>query len=497
VTPRSVLFRLEGPLQAYGVGARFEVRTTGREPSKSAVVGIVCAVLGVARDDEAMIARIARLELAVRVDREGGLLRDYQTVGGGDYPGRDDRDQYGVVSASGRNVGTVQTVRFYLTDASFLCALGGDDRELVDRIAGALEDPVHDTFLGRRACVPSRPLPLGAVDLDPVGALHTVPWRPRPNERPRAALRTVVEGGVEDLPRWDHPVSFAIGARQHALRHVREGAISVTNLPGGAPGARPEPTPHARPAGRRVVRRVRSLAVPSAEEQARRAELADPVYLSRLVLELAQQDVVRDLRDAHDLHRTLLDAFPPPEDWAWGVRQNIDPRDEARAFHGLLHRLDRSDGETVLLVQSGTKPEWGRLPAGYLRERPRVDRVEGLWSSIRAGDKFYFCVRAVWRTPVGNLDDEAAHVARMRATGPQIGVTVLCVDEVRIEQPEVGGAHGRRTKGEVAILPVRLTGRLRVVDADLLRLAMRRGLGAKKAYGCGLLSLRPWRTSSR
>ena len=46
-----LLLRLAGPLQSWGVESRFKYRDTGREPSKSGVVGLLCAALGRKRDE--------------------------------------------------------------------------------------------------------------------------------------------------------------------------------------------------------------------------------------------------------------------------------------------------------------------------------------------------------------------------------------------------------------------------------------------------------------
>ena len=42
----TLLLRLAGPLQAWGCESKFEKRRTGREPTKSAVVGLLAAAMG-------------------------------------------------------------------------------------------------------------------------------------------------------------------------------------------------------------------------------------------------------------------------------------------------------------------------------------------------------------------------------------------------------------------------------------------------------------------
>ena len=73
-----LLLRASGLMQSWGVQSRFGVRDTGLEPSKSGVVGLLCAALGRRRDEP--IDDLAALTMGVRVDQEGTMGRDYQTA---------------------------------------------------------------------------------------------------------------------------------------------------------------------------------------------------------------------------------------------------------------------------------------------------------------------------------------------------------------------------------------------------------------------------------
>ena len=104
----TLLLRLAGPMQSWGTASKFRERDTEREPSKSGVVGLVAAALG--RPRTAPIADLAAFEMGVRVDHEGVLQRDYQTVGGTHWSGnryaRDDAQRYGVAEFDGEVTGT-------------------------------------------------------------------------------------------------------------------------------------------------------------------------------------------------------------------------------------------------------------------------------------------------------------------------------------------------------------------------------------------------------
>ena len=62
----TLLLRLAAPLQAWGSDSKFETRKTDREPTKSGVVGLLAAALGLRRDDTEGLARLNGLRFAVR-----------------------------------------------------------------------------------------------------------------------------------------------------------------------------------------------------------------------------------------------------------------------------------------------------------------------------------------------------------------------------------------------------------------------------------------------
>src|SRR5437016_606458 len=94
----TLLLRLAGPMQSWGTRSRFDDRDTERFPSKSGVIGLLCAALG--RPRAASVDDLAALRMGVRADRPGVLSTDFHTAGGG--PGA-----MGVAKASGASPATV------------------------------------------------------------------------------------------------------------------------------------------------------------------------------------------------------------------------------------------------------------------------------------------------------------------------------------------------------------------------------------------------------
>lgn len=235
MTSVTVLLQLAGPLQSWGSRSRFGERDTEREPTRSGVTGLVCAALG--RDRTAPIDDLNALRFGVRVDGEGTLVRDYHTAQGllkaNKAPPRDlenvaTHDEL-LALLSDRNE-TIISNRYYLCDAMFLVGLEGD-RSLVTAIHGALRAPRWPLYLGRKSCVPGRPvwLPEGLVEAPLDEALRTWPWLGRSAGGHVGAapvrLRTVAEphDPSEGEARSDLPQSFA--ARRFGARMIQYDTI--------------------------------------------------------------------------------------------------------------------------------------------------------------------------------------------------------------------------------------------------------------------------------
>ena len=143
----TLLLRLAAPLQSWGADSKFETRKTNREPTKSGVIGLLAAALGLRRDDAAGLARLNGLHFAVRADREGSLLVDFHTAN------REENRKKGKAP--------YVTYRHYLQDAVFLVGLESEDTALLQELETALKHPVYPLYLGRRSCPPTLPLCLG------------------------------------------------------------------------------------------------------------------------------------------------------------------------------------------------------------------------------------------------------------------------------------------------------------------------------------------------
>ena len=208
----TLLLRLEGPMQSWGYRSRFDYRDTALEPTRSGVIGLICAAMGIAREDEKEILRFEPIRMGVRVDEptywrtcfsravyQGPRPeRDYHTAGGVHCEPR----EYGVIKADGKGIDTVVSYRDYLADASFTVGLQSEDLQILQDIADALQSPKWPLFLGRKAFPLAVP-PLKPGDVPKEGCLEDYLLADDKKKR------VVLESPVGERTQHDWPLCFS------------------------------------------------------------------------------------------------------------------------------------------------------------------------------------------------------------------------------------------------------------------------------------------------
>lgn len=210
----TLLIRLSAPMQSWGTQSRFTVRDTGLEPSKSGTLGLLCAALGIDREDDAGLEPLASLLMGVRVDREGLLRVDFHTAqdimkADGDKPKKPKDPKYSSLSN-----------RYYLANAVFLVGLESEELALLERIQAALQRPVWALFLGRKSFVPSEPVPLEDGLRKNETLEQALKSYPALCQLEKDKLRFVLEDSSGSVVRSDQPVSFSRAGRKFAPRRV-------------------------------------------------------------------------------------------------------------------------------------------------------------------------------------------------------------------------------------------------------------------------------------
>lgn len=214
----TLLLRLQGPMQSWGVRSRFDYRDTYPYPTKSGVIGLLAAALG--RDRSEDVSDLTILRMGVRVDREGILKYDYQTA-------------KNVITAEGKPGRDVVSRRYYLADAVFLVGLEGDDRPFLEAVHKALLNPKWPLFLGRKGYVPSPPvyLPDGLSNDSLEEALRNYPFLPSlqdPKSQPKGPLLLILEASSGRLV-WDQPIA-PFEQRRFGPRYIVEKRVEVKGV---------------------------------------------------------------------------------------------------------------------------------------------------------------------------------------------------------------------------------------------------------------------------
>ena len=201
-----LVLRFSGPMQSWGDSSRFTRRLTRHEPTKSGVVGLLAAALGRGREES--VDDLAQLELVIRIDQPGKIIRDFQT----------ERLEDGKALPLSH--------RFYLSDAKFLVALGGPLDFLLE-LKNALLAPRWPLFLGRRSCPPDAPVFVRLLeeDVDARDVLAGEPWCVSEGNRRRREgeeLEMVCDArdGEACESQADYPLSFGLTGRRYACRPV-------------------------------------------------------------------------------------------------------------------------------------------------------------------------------------------------------------------------------------------------------------------------------------
>jgi len=214
----TLLLRLVGPMQSWGTTSRFDERDTGKEPSKSGVVGLLAAAIGINRENWTDLEPLTRLSMGVRHDRPGIPKRDYQTAG---CAATDT-----IIKADGKPArdGGVVSQRFYLADAAFMVAFEGDDRALLEKAHAALRDPVWPLALGRKSYVPSESVWMkdGLQDTPSRKVLEQWPWIASPRKWEKLPEKLLVSFESEDgagVLKMDQPLS-SFSERRFGARFV-------------------------------------------------------------------------------------------------------------------------------------------------------------------------------------------------------------------------------------------------------------------------------------
>lgn len=151
---RHLILKLDGVMQAWGGHTYEDYRPTELFPTRSGLVGLLAACVGIERNEYERLQSLAKsLTFTVRAESRNASacstrILDFHTV-----------QNARKVDGSEREAPIVSK-RQYLCDSVFTVAVGQTSNAEfgLEAIAAAVKRPVFTPFLGRRSCPLSRPL---------------------------------------------------------------------------------------------------------------------------------------------------------------------------------------------------------------------------------------------------------------------------------------------------------------------------------------------------
>jgi CRISPR system Cascade subunit CasD len=174
-------FQLYGPMQAWGAMAVGEIRPVVDHPTRSGVLGLLAACLGLRREEEPRLQHLRQqCGLTIRVDAPGRRMTDYHTIQTPKILKRRTfytrRDELGQKLDLSESPSTILSRREYLADALFTACVWlrtTDGLFTLEQMRDALRKPKLTPYLGRKSCPPGIPFhPMLIQAADPMQALE-------------------------------------------------------------------------------------------------------------------------------------------------------------------------------------------------------------------------------------------------------------------------------------------------------------------------------------
>lgn len=156
-----LVFQLYAPLVSWGDQAVGQERPSADHPSRSALLGLMGAALGIDRNDEAQHQKLANsCRFGIKLYSPGLALRDFHTA---QVPPTNKKSKHLFTrkdELSEPKIGTILSFRSYRQDSFSVVAIWLDNETSFSlvQLAAALKQPHFHLYLGRKACPPAAPL---------------------------------------------------------------------------------------------------------------------------------------------------------------------------------------------------------------------------------------------------------------------------------------------------------------------------------------------------
>ena len=204
---------LDAPLQSWGYQSRFDRRTTFSMPTRSGILGMICAAMGIDRTETKALEQFVALKLTCLAFKQHVRLIDFHTIGGG-WDKKINPNNL-IPTAEDKPKQTKITRREYLQGSKFGVLIQGSET-ILHEIAEALKNPRWGIWLGRKSCIPASPVFQGIFSSTDEAIEHLMELSGTSVERMVEEV-TSFEDGSDTLN--DIPLNFH--TRQFAPRRIR------------------------------------------------------------------------------------------------------------------------------------------------------------------------------------------------------------------------------------------------------------------------------------
>ena len=204
------------------------------------------------------------------------------------------------------------------------------------------------------------------------------------------------------------------------------------------------------------------------------------MYLTKINMPIADRGVQRALGDCQQMHRMITGLF-----------------DTSRTDSQVLYRLNFGRGVCCVYIYSSVPVKRERLLPNMelIGERDVTHWLESLSEGqVQSFDLLAWPSKKVPDGDAKNsrrrvLRTEAERLAWLARKAEQNGFEMLNVRE--FESAQQPGRHSEEHGGRLYVDSYHYQGKLLVTDAARFRAAVRSGIGPGKAYGLGMLLLKP------
>ncbi|PID49822.1 MAG: type I-E CRISPR-associated protein Cas5/CasD [Proteobacteria bacterium] len=156
-----LVFQLYAPLAAWGEQAVGQERPSADHPSRSALLGLLAAALGIDRQDNMSQQQLSKsVKFGVKLLTPGLLLRDFHTI---QMPPENKKARHRKTrrdELQEDKLGTLLSFRSYLQNSVAIVAIWLEQVQHYDlpKLQQALERPHYHLYLGRKSCPPAVPM---------------------------------------------------------------------------------------------------------------------------------------------------------------------------------------------------------------------------------------------------------------------------------------------------------------------------------------------------